>query len=68
MHEVYAWALSAFLVIIVLSIATVTYYRHQDEIILELVKAGADPIAARCSLVDNMGDNPTCLIYIQSVK
>lgn len=54
----------AILAVIILGIAgyTTSYNKAFDERIVELVKAGTDPIAAVCALEDQRGVNPTCVV------
>jgi hypothetical protein len=56
------------LVLIVLIMATSTYYHLQDKIVAEMVANGEDPIAASCAMSDTLGHHPTCVVYIVGVS
>jgi hypothetical protein len=45
--------------VLVLTIASSSW--RSDKIILEMVEAGADPIAASCAINDTQGNSPTCI-------
>lgn len=54
-------------VIIVLIMGIRSYWLERHGIILQMVQEGADPVAAHCAIEDVMGNDPTCIIYIQKV-
>ena len=50
------------LIVVTLIIATTMYYRHQNEIMAEMVANGADPLRASCAMQDTYGKNPLCMV------
>lgn len=49
-------------VIIAITVAVTTHYRHYNETIATAVVQGANPLALTCALEDSYGRSPTCII------
>ena len=57
------WMTGAVTLLIVILLST-SYFRSENQHIVDMVVAGANPIAATCALQDSMGTNPTCVALI----
>jgi hypothetical protein len=49
--------------ITVIVVSSCFYYTRQNQIVADMVKGGASPIAARCAVQDGFGKNPSCIVY-----
>ena len=59
------WAVIWTLVtIIALSIVfgCVSYWKHHNEMVAQLVSEGVNPVAVKCALQDDYGTHPVCLV------
>ena len=48
-------------IVLIVAIST-SYWKDHNKKIVELIVAGADPVAAMCAMQDDYGKMPVCLI------
>ena len=46
---------------ITVAILVFAYWHNQGLIIAEMVKSGVNPVAVKCALQDDYGNNPVCV-------
>ena len=49
--------------ITVIVVSSGFYYTRQNQIVADMVKGGASPIAAMCAVQEDYGTNPSCIVY-----
>ena len=55
------WGMAA-AVIMILILAVNNHWKHHNELVVDMVKSGIDPIAVKCALEDDYGNHPVCLV------